>query len=345
MLKRLKISSGFFCLFILICGSIVGGFFVWNGIYSSKLLISQKQESFSIESGEGVLVISSKLEKSGFIENKRFFQIYALLTGSYKKFKPGTYLLNNAMNIPEIVSKFTDQDILQASVTIPEGFTIKQIEERVNHNIAEITEFEAKKIDIQNEKVGDYKEDYAFLNDSPDLLSLEGFIFPDTYLLEPNISKEEIVRIFLDNTNRKLTDEIKTNISDQGKTIFEIITMASLLEKEVRTLTDKKAVSAILWKRLENDMPLQVDATIVFITGQKTSNVSIQQTQIDSPYNTYLNKGLPKGPICNPGIDSIIAATYPQENNFWFYLSAQEGQTIYSETFEKHILAKERYLK
>lgn len=139
--------------------------------------------------------------------------------------------------------------------------------------------------------------------------------------------------------------DLRKEIEKQGKTIFEIITMASLLEKEVRTMEDKKMVSAVLWKRLEASMPLQVDATIIYITGKKTTKVSISETKIDSSYNTYRYKGLPIGPICNPGLDSIKAAIYPESSEYWYYLSTPEGETVFSETFKEHNIAKAKYLR
>lgn len=121
--------------------------------------------------------------------------------------------------------------------------------------------------------------------------------------------------------------------------------MASLVEKEVKTLEDKKLVSGVLWKRLENGMPLQVDATISYITGKKNAKILIADTQIDSPYNTYKYRGLPLGPISNPGLDSIVAALYPQESSYWYYLSTPEGQTIFSRTLDEHNQARAKYLK
>jgi len=100
-----------------------------------------------------------------------------------------------------------------------------------------------------------------------------------------------------------------------------------------------------LWKRLENNIPLQVDATITYITGKKTTKISIEETQIDSPYNTYKYLGLPIGPICNPGLESILAAMYPKSSEYWYYLSTPEGETIFSKTLEEHNIAKAKYLK
>ena len=123
------------------------------------------------------------------------------------------------------------------------------------------------------------------------------------------------------------------------------MTIASLLEKEVQTLQDKKMVAGVLLNRLQVGMPLQVDATINYITKKQTTCISKEDTQIDSPYNTYRYAGLPLGPICNPGIESIKAAIYPDINSHWYYLSTSEGETIFSKTLEEHNIAKAKYLK
>jgi UPF0755 protein len=142
----------------------------------------------------------------------------------------------------------------------------------------------------------------------------------------------------LANFGKKLNPELREKIAVQKKTIFDIVTMASLLEKEVITLDDKKIVAGILWKRLEIGMPLQLDATVNYVTGKNDPSVTIKDTTIDSPYNTYKYKGLPKGPISNPGIDSIIATIYPKKTNYWYYLT--DGKTIFSETLQQHNTAK-----
>jgi len=210
-------------------------------------------------------------------------------------------------------------------VTIPEGWTQKQIEEKLG-----------MKLPGEN---------------------LEGFLFPDTYKFPLGVSGEEVVRKMRENFEEKLNTKIpelsltpKEAIMQQGKTIFEIVIMASLLEKELspKNKNDKenqRIISGILWKRLENKIPLQVDSTITYITGKKITQVSFEETKIDSPYNTYKYRGLPLGPICNPGIDSILAAIYPKNSDYWYYLSTPEGKTIFSKTLEEHNLAKAKYLK
>ena len=114
-------------------------------------------------------------------------------------------------------------------------------------------------------------------------------------------------------------------------------------EKEVKSFEERKLVAGILWKRLKGNVPLQVDATISYITGKKTTKISKEETQIDSPFNTYKYKGLPLGPICNPSLDSIIASLYPENSEYWYYLSAPDGKTIFSKTLEEHNIAKTKY--
>jgi len=295
---------------------ILGGFFifsVWQVIQLPKEIGATEEKIFSIERGQSFSQIADNLEKEGLIKDSFNFKLYAFSQGYARSLQAGEYLLSPSMTLPEIVGKIVSGDTAQITVTIPEGFTVKQIEERTGLSLP--------------------GED------------LEGFLFPDTYQFSANVSGQEVVDKMRENFNRKLTDEMREEIERQEKTIFEIITMASMIEKEVRTPEDKKLVSGVLWKRLEIDMPLQVDATIVYITGKQTTRVSLQDLQIDSPYNTYKYQGLPIGPICNPGLESIIAAIYPQENQYWYYLSAPDGTTHFSRTLEEHNIAKVKYLR
>jgi UPF0755 protein len=156
---------------------------------------------------------------------------------------------------------------------------------------------------------------------------------------------KDLVKKMLDNFDDKLTPDLRAEIKKQGKTIFEIITMASLIEKEVITKEDKEMVSGIFWRRMKIGMPLDSCATIAYVLGVNKWRYSYEDTRIPSPYNTYLNAGLPLGPICNPGLESITAAVYPKTSAFLFYLSTPEGETIYSRTLEEHNIAKAKYLR
>jgi UPF0755 protein len=308
--------------------------FIWQGIYLPKDSAEVVEKLFLVERGENLFQIGENLEREGLIKNKFFFDFYVLMKGRQKNLQAGQYFLSSAIGIPEIAKKIISGDVAKIMVTIPEGWTQKQIEEKL-------------KLKLPGE-------------------NLEGFLFPDTYQFPLGVSGEEVVRKMKENFEKKLNTKIpelgltpKEAIIQQGKTIFEIVTMASLIEKEVYNTEEckncKELVSGILWKRLENNIPLQVDATITYI--KKTTNpegvasrpygarISKEDTQIDSPYNTYKYLGLPIASICNPGLESILAAIYPKNSDYWYYLSTPEGGTIFSKTLEEHNVAKAKYLK
>jgi len=292
---------------------LIGGFWVWQGIYYPVSSDSDETVIFLVKKGEGAKEISIHLKEQGLIRYASFFKIYALVQCQAEKLQAGEYELSPGMVVPEIVNKLASGNRIKKMITIIEGWTVKDI---ANY-------LEAEEIDP----------------------SLEGYLFPDTYEIFPEDEIEEVIEIMLANFDKKLTSELREEISSQRKTIREIVIMASLIEKEVRTLEDKKIVSGILWKRLEWNIPLQVDAAIIYVTGRKTTKITKKELQIDSPYNTYKYKGLPLGPISNPGLESILAAIYPQESQYFYYLSTPEGETIFSRTLKEHNEANVKYLK
>lgn len=317
----------FFFLFLL----------TFREIYGNKNLLINKEKIFDIKKGESIIEIASNLEKEKIIENKFSFVLYLFLKGDEKKIQAGKYLLDPNLKIYQMVDKFIFGDTIKIKITIPEGYNLKEVEQEFKKNF--------KEINFSKFKIGDFKNDFEILKDVPDEASLEGFLFPDTYFFNSDATEKEIIYAFLKNFSQKITPDLQKEIKNQNKSLYEITIIASLIEKEVKTLEDKKIVSGILWKRLKYEIPLQVDATISYITGKKTTKISLKETQIDSLYNTYKYKGLPKGPISNPGIESIIAAIYPKETEFFFYLSKPDGETIFSRNAEEHIEAVEKYLR
>jgi UPF0755 protein len=330
--KKIKIS---FLIFVIV---ILAGMYVWQGMYFPIDKNSKKEIIFSIKRGEGTKEISINLEKEGLIKMATLFRIYAIFKGTSGRLQAGEYLVSPSMSIPEITQIFVSGSVLKDKITFIEGWTISEIAQYLEEKEFSREEFfELVKKDFSGE--------FSFLKDKPKDLDLEGYIFPDTYEIRKGEALEEIINKTLQNLDKKLTMEMKEEINRQGKTIFETINMASMIEREVKTLEDKKIVSGILWKRIKNGMPLQVDATILFITGKKGVDISIEEIKIDSPYNTYKYRGLPLGPISNPGFESIKAATYPINSDYWYYLSTPEGKTIFSKTLVEHNIAKEKYLQ
>ena len=334
MTKKIIVFVSLFLIFVFLVL-----FIFWRGIYTPLNPQSQETKIFAIKKGEGSKEIAANLEREGLIRWAPFFRIYVINKGVAKNLQAGQYQLSFAMSIPEMVKKFVSGDVIKEKITIIEGWNLKDVAQYFEQKSI------AKSEDFFQMAKKDFSNEFSFLEDKPTDLDLEGYFFPDTYLINKEVSLEEIFKKVLSNFEKKLTPELKSEINRQNKTIFEIVTMASLIEKEVKTFEDKKLVSGILWKRLEVKMPLQVDATISYITGKKTTKISIEETQIDSPYNTYKYQDLPKGPICNPGLESIISAIYPQKSDYWYYLSTPEGKTIFSKTLQEHNIAKAKYLR
>jgi len=343
-----------FIIFFLFCFLFLGFYFFWQKTYIPLDSSSQKEVAFEIKKGQGAKEIALGLKEVGVISSPLSFRLYVFFKGYSKKLQAGHYFLSPALSLPEIVRKFVKGEIIKEKITIIEGWNLRDIGWYLeNKGISQAEElFElvgfpsadySKEEDLPQPK--DFSQEFEFLKEKPKNISLEGYLFPDTYEIKKGERLEDIVKKMLKNFDKKLTPNLREEIKKQKKTVFEILTMASLLEKEVRTLKDKKLVSGILWKRLKAGIPLQVDATISYITGKKTTKISIEETKIDSPYNTYKYPGLPLGPICNPGIESIKAALYPEASQYWYYLSTPEGKTIFSKTLKEHNLNRIKHLK
>lgn len=309
-------------------------------LYQIKTPVNIEPEEkflFEVSRGDSFKEIASSLEKEKIISNSLYFNLYGFLSGKAKRLQAGTYELDGSMTIQEIVDKLYRGDVLMEKITVIEGWSINEIKDLLSGN----NNFDRGEFNrLINESY-----DFSFLKDKPDDRNLEGYLFPDTYFLPFLFSEKNLIDAMLLNFDEKLTQEKREEIARQNKSIFDIIIMASLIEKEVRTIEDKKIVSGILWKRESIGMPLQVDATIAYITGKRTTRISIEETRIESPYNTYINRGLPFGPICNPGIESIKAAIYPIETDYFYYLSKPDGETVFSRNLQEHNTAKNKYLR
>ena len=285
------------------------------GIFTPRSFSQKQTVMYAVQKGIGFAQIGVDLEKKGIILNHGFFNAYAIGSLRFSKIQAGSYEISSSMSVAQIVKKMAMGDVVKNTVTIIEGWDLQDISKL----------FGGKNILAKD---------------------LEGYLFPDTYQLSQNGGVDELIQKAQANFDKKMTPELKTEIAKQKKTVHQIIIMASMIEKEVISQEDKKMVSGILWKRIKEGMPLQVDATINYITGKNDAGAKIKDTKIDSPYNTYKYYGLPAGPISNPGMDSILAAIYPQKSEYWYYLSATEtGETIFSKTLEEQNTAAAKYLK
>jgi len=275
-----------------------------------------------IEKGWGSGGVAQELKGNGLIESKWLFVFYVWVRGYNSHLQAGEYLLSPKMGFFEIAKIIAKGEISEnvAKVTIPEGWSIKQINER----LVSAGVIPAEEKISQNE---------------------EGYLFPDTYYFYKNSSVDDIVQKMKSNFDSKMTEEMKKEIKKQNKNLYDILIMASIVEKEVKSDEDRAIVSGIFWKRIENKMPLQADITIAYILGVDKWRYSYEDTKINSPYNTYVNLGLPPTPIDNPGFSAIHAALYPKYTDYIYFLSTPDGTTVYARTLEEHIANKAKYLK
>jgi len=338
-----------------ICLLVLAGFLLWQGIYLPKGS-ENRDQFFLVKKGSNLFEISRNLRMDGLIKSNFYFNFYVLARGKTRNLQSGEYLLSPSMSVKEIAQNIIEgQASIERTITIVEGWNIRDIAWYFENEgmfqaeeLMEVAGFPTinySSLDSDLPRPKDFSDKFELLKEKPKSVGLEGYLFPDTYRIYRRDGIEDILEKVLENFESKIDVDIREEIKKQGKSVFEIITMASLIEKEVRTFDDKKRVSGILWKRMDNNIPLQVDATISYITGKKTTKISKEETEIDSFYNTYKYKGLPLGPICNPGIESIKAALYPEENGFWYYLSNSDGETFFSKTLEEHNVNKSRHLQ
>ena len=290
---------------------------------------------FKVSKGDSAKVIAENLKDTDLIKNPFLFRLYVFLALSQYSLKPGEYELSSKMPIRDIGDTLVLGGVNEVIITIPEGFSLKQVEDRL------VGAGLAKRDELMNYKFS--KDGPPILFDKPKSASLEGYLFPDTYRFFKDATLSDVISKMIDNLSNKLTPDLETAIKNSSYGTYEILTMASLVEKEIPKDSDRPVVAGILWKRLKAGVPLQVDATLVYITGR--NELYETDKKINSRYNTYLYRGLPKSPIANPGLSAIKAAIFPETSSYWHYLSAKDGTTIFSKTLEEHLRNKVIYLK
>ncbi len=309
-----------------------------RSIYNPVDTENTENISFQIKKGETVKEIAANLEEKELIDSDFYFYLHVKFNNLGENILAGRFLINQSMNAPEILEILSDPSQSEYVITIQEGLRIRDIDDKlVELELIETGEF------INEAKNFNGWEYYSFLDQSELSqleIPIEGYVYPDTYFLDPaTFEPHDLIYLALNNFESKFSDleqEIKRH------SINEIITMASIIENEVFGEEDRKLVSGILWKRVEAGWMIGADATLLYITEDRT--ITSADLEIDSPYNTRKYSGLPPGPICNPSIESIEAAMYPTENEHWFYLTTLEGEVIYSYSNEEHNTNRAKYL-
>ncbi|MCI5108458.1 MAG: endolytic transglycosylase MltG [Candidatus Pacebacteria bacterium] len=276
-----------------------------------------------ISQGQTLKEISIQLEKEKIVSSDKIFSRIIVLLGSEGSVQAGSYYFKEPENAFSVAKRLIsgDKRLDSLRITIPEGVTL-----------ATMAGLFEQKFEQFN------REEFMRLTEGK-----EGYLFPDTYFFFPDVKTIEIVER-LEDAFREKTVELAKRVEESGRDFQEIITMASIVEAEAYDLEDRKLIAGVLWNRLEINMPLQVDVTFRYINGKGTFDLTLDDLNLDSPYNTYKYTGLPPTPISNPGLESIEATIDYTPNDYLYFLADDSGNIHYSETFEGHKQKKSIYI-
>jgi UPF0755 protein len=303
--------------------------------------------TFTVQPGETTGTVAGRLAERGLILDAELFRLYMRYRGIDRGLEAGDYELSTSMSMAEIAEKLQRAWADEVVVTIPEGWRMEQIAELLSEQLGIPTqEF------LELARVGSYR--HAFLNDRPDEATLEGYLFPDTYRLPAEGEASALIMRMLDNFGQRLTLQMRRDMTAQGLSLFDIVTLASIVEREGVVKGELPLIAGVYRNRLAQGMKLDADPTVQYAmgfqpdTGQwwKRPMRLEEYGLVDSPYNTYLYRGLPPGPICNPGLASIEAAIYPEESDYLFFVRndvADDGTHVFARTLGEHESNRQQY--
>jgi UPF0755 protein len=276
---------------------------------------------FVVDRGKSAAAIAQSLERDGFIRSAFAFRVLARRSNAENDIKAGTYRISSAMSLKAILNHFVSGQVFNIKVTIPEGLTSRE------------TAALLKKKNI-------IKDTKLFLNEVAGK-KLDGRLFPETYQFSPDVSEAEVVAVMAQRFNDEVVDAT-------GKTEFDtpefkrLLVLASIIEKEAKVPSDRPIIASVFINRLQKGIKLESCATVQYALGQRRTRLLYTDLKINSPYNTYLVKDLPPGPICSPGIASIKAALFPAKTEYYFFVAGPDGKHVFSKTYSEHLAAQKR---
>ncbi len=297
---------------------------------------------FTVEPGESVGQIASRLQSEGLIRDAQLFRLYLRYARLDSGVEAGQFTLKKTMTIPQIAQALqTGRRGDEITLTIPEGRRLEEIAAIV----AQQTPISATLFLSLTREAKAWAGQFPFLADLPEGVSLEGYLFPDTYRLPDDVTASDVVARMLSNFDRRVAPALRDKLTAQKRTLFEVVTLASIIEREAVVASERPVIASVYMNRLKNGMALDADPTVQYgmASIKKQPPWWPQLTQEDyrsvkSPYNTYLNPGLPPGPIASPGLASIQAAIEPAQTNFYFFRAScnRDGTHLFSRTLEEH---------
>ncbi len=277
--------------------------------------------------------VAQILQESGIVRSAWGFDLYVRMHPAGRAIKAGRHTLNDDMSFDQILQALTHaegQAEEGVAVTIPEGFTLAQVAARLQtKGVATEDAFKAA-------ARGDNPEVTDGLDFAPPPGALEGYLFPDTYRFKPQTPVAEVARAMVVNFGTRFERPYQREIADRGRSLNEIVTIASLIEREARIPEDRARIAGVIENRLKHKMRLEIDATVLYALGHHKQRVLYRDLDVRSPYNTYRHRGLPPGPIANPGLESLLAALHPEPNDYLYYVARPNGAHLFARTVAEH---------
>ena len=301
--------------------------------FNQPFSTSHSVQIVDIHPGTAFTHVSRLLHKKGLLGPEWFFQALARVQQVDRKIIPGEYELHAGMRPTVLLAKLVKGEVYQHSVTSPEGY-----------NVVQIADILDQKGLADKHEILRLNRDAAFIASlNIKASTLEGYLFPDTYRFARYMPPEFIVRTFIGRFHEMVTPELQAQAKSMGMTLQEVLTLASVIEKETGLATERSLVSGVFHNRLQRNIPLQSDPTVIYALKYFDGNIRKADLSVDSPYNTYKVRGLPPGPIANPGLAAIQAALYPTPSDFVYFVSRNDGSHKFSETLAEHNKAVDKY--
>nr|WP_102345469.1 endolytic transglycosylase MltG [Bacillus sp. Marseille-P3661] len=336
-------------LIIIFLAVVIGGYLYITSALKPVDVQDESEKTVTIPIGSSVRGIAGILEENGLIKDENVFRYYVKFKNE-SGFQAGDYQLSPSMEIQEIIDQLKTGKVIKEalfSITIPEGKHIEEmatiISKKTNYSVEEIMDQLNNKDYIQQlmEKYPTIITEEIF--DPSIRYPLEGYLFPATYqFFEKDPSIDFIIEEMLTKTE-EMVSGFTGQLEEKGLTVHKFLTMASLIEEEATQKADREKISSVFYNRLDQGMPLQTDPTVLYSLGKHSVLITYDDLEVDSPYNTYQNPGLPPGPIASPGEMSMSAAVNPSETNYLYFYSRPNGETIFSKSLNEHNRAINQY--
>ncbi|WP_031516586.1 endolytic transglycosylase MltG [Desulfofalx alkaliphila] len=335
--KGIRFAVGLL-LALLVVGA--GALLYFNSLLAPVAKEAQQAEMVEIPANSSGAAVAAMLEERGLIKSSLAFRVYCRYKGLDSEIKTGEYELGAHMSTPEIIESLIQGSQVYYSFTIPEGYTVEQIADLLYEQ-----GFVNKEKFLQLCKEGDF--DFPFLPKKQEDIRyrLEGYLFPNTYSITRHDDEESIILMMLE---RFVYETNNINFEERAKalglTVHEAVTVAAMIEREAKVEKDRPLIAGVIYNRLKINMPLQIDATVLYALGEHKETVLYKDLEVKSPYNTYYINTMPVGPIANPGLSSLEATVKPDKNDYLYYVAKPDGSHVFSKTLEEHELNKAKYL-